>query len=83
MENLLMQKRMPKKICEDHAEWKLQLEMLNAKKKLLTQEQETLDFLHKLMKSQRKHSKQTEELLVGDDHLSCNQYICCTYMLYE
>jgi hypothetical protein len=39
MENLLMQKRMPKKICEDHAEWKLQLEMLNAKKKLLTQEQ--------------------------------------------
>jgi hypothetical protein len=44
MENLLMQKRMPNKICEDHAEWKVQLEKLNAKKKLLTQEHETLDF---------------------------------------
>jgi hypothetical protein len=44
MENLLMQKRMPSKICEDRADWKVQLEKLNAKKKLLTQEQETLDF---------------------------------------
>jgi hypothetical protein len=64
-----MQKRIPKFSCEDHAEWEVPLDWdVKRKEEIINARTGDTRLFHKLIKSQRKHSNQTEELLVGDDH---------------
>lgn len=63
-----MQKRMPKKNLRRSCRVEIAIRNAKRKEEIINARTGDTRLFHKLIKSQRKHSNQTEELLVGDDH---------------